>query len=241
MSFRILFWDIETTPVLGWVWGLYDQNLQYGDVEQDWHVICAAWQWLGEDEIQSVVANGKNDLPVIKKLHSLISSADAIVAHNGNRFDWGKFMARVIYHKLPPVDQPIMIDTLLQARRFKFTSNKLDDLGNILDLGRKLHVPKSKWIECAKGNKASIGEMVIYCEADIPPLVKLYERLRPYSKTSFNMNHYSNTPVCPKCLCPDIRQKGVRRTTVGMYQRYRCNGCQGWFQSTKRIRGIGLK
>ena len=33
---RILFFDIETAPMLGYMWSLWDQNLGLNQIKQDW-------------------------------------------------------------------------------------------------------------------------------------------------------------------------------------------------------------
>jgi hypothetical protein len=36
---KVLIYDIETAPILGYVWRLWDQNIGLNMIEQDWHVI----------------------------------------------------------------------------------------------------------------------------------------------------------------------------------------------------------
>ena len=221
---NILFYDIETSPVIAACWGLHDQNIPYQHVIQDWHIICAAWKWEG-GEIQSVACKGTDDLNVVKKLHSLISSADAIVAHNGDRFDWKKFMARVIHHGLEPIKQPIMIDTLKDARRFAFTSRKLDDLGESLKLGRKIDTERGLWVRAAQGEKKAIKALEDYCKGDIPPLEALYYKLRPYVPNKLNMGLYSDRPCCPSCGSEKMIVSKHRPAGRFMKTQWQCNDC----------------
>lgn len=235
---RILFWDIETSPIIAAVWGLYDQQIQYSSVLQDWHVICAAWKWDGDDQVHSITCTGKNDKHVIKKLHSLVSQSDAIVAHNGDNFDWKKLMARVIYHDLPPIPPPIMIDTLKQARKYGFTSRKLDDLGTFLDIGNKLHVERGLWVKATHGDKDAITALETYCRGDIEPLQKLYHKLRPYAPISFNMGHSSNGQCCPKCGSSNFIRRGVRKRKHSQVARFSCIDCRAWFCGKSTIKKV---
>ena len=180
---KVLYYDIETSKILAWVWGLYDQNLTYDDVVQDWHIICAAWKWEGESEVQSIAAKGKNDKAVVKKLHSLISSADVVVAHNGDQFDYKKLMARIIEMRLEPLPPLTVVDTLKMARMAAFTSRKLDDLASKLDLSRKIRNEPGLWQKASAGDQEAITKLEVYCRGDIPPLEDLYREIRPYSKT----------------------------------------------------------
>jgi hypothetical protein len=245
---RVLLYDLETSPIIAAVWGLYDQNIQYDSILQEWFIICASWKWLDEKQIKtaSILDNPKlwvedhtNDYPVVKALYDAISQADVIVAHNNNGFDWKKFMARVVYHKLPPIPSPLMVDTLKEARRFKFTSNKLDDLSTHLGLDRKIELKKGLWLKASQGDAKSIKELARYNKGDIPPLEDLYLRLRPYMTSHPNWNLHSNKPCCPKCGGTNYQSRGVQRYGVSMFQRYRCNDCGTWFRekhSLKRAR-----
>ena len=46
-EFKILLFDIETTPHTSYTWGKYDQNViafkEYGDL------LCYSYKWLGEE------------------------------------------------------------------------------------------------------------------------------------------------------------------------------------------------
>lgn len=232
----LLFWDVETAPIIAATWGLYDQNIPYQHVIQDWFILCAAWKWEG-GEVQSIACKGMDDRNVVKKLASLIGSADAIVAHNGDKFDHKKFMARLLHHDLPPVRQPILIDTLKMARKFAFTSRKLDDLGISLGTGRKLETERGLWVRAAQGDKKAVQALETYCRGDIPPLESLYYKLRPHVKIGYNQGLFKDRPCCPKCGGENMQSRGYRVTGLGKYQQWQCQSCFGWSHTAPRIKG----
>lgn len=247
---KILFYDIEVAPIIGATWGLYEQNLRYENVIQDSFIICASWQWDDHKRIHSAsvlddpkrwVADHADDYHVIKKLREVIGLADVIVGHNANNFDWKRFMARVVKHRLPPVSVPIMIDTLREARKFKFTSNKLDDLCRHLGLERKMKVNPEIWLKAAQGDYKAIKSMVAYNKDDIPPLITLYKRLRPYMTSHPNYNLHTNAPCCPKCGSSEYQSRGFYRTNVSVFRRYQCNDCAAWFRSGVSIKRSNLR
>lgn len=250
---QLLYWDIETAPAIAGVFGIYDQNIPYSHVIQDWFIICAAYRWQHKKKIESVSIlddakrfkkNPADDYHVVATLHNLISQADVIVAHNGNKFDWKKFMARVVFHGLPPIRKPVMIDTLLQSRQFAFTSRKLDDLGTHLGFANKLETERGLWIKAAQGCAASIRKMVTYCKGDIPPLVSLHERLRPYAGGAYmNMGHFSDAACCPYCGSHDFKRDGYRITRLAKVQRYECvaQGCGRRFTDGKAIKRVVMR
>lgn len=46
MAINRLFFDIETSPCLGWFWRPgYQTNLNYGNVIEDAKIICICYKW----------------------------------------------------------------------------------------------------------------------------------------------------------------------------------------------------
>lgn len=48
---RILFYDVETSPILGYTFGIYDTNVAH--VVRDTHLMSFAWKWSDEKTIHS--------------------------------------------------------------------------------------------------------------------------------------------------------------------------------------------
>ena len=94
---------------------------------------------------------------MIKEIHKLINEADAIITYNGKRFDMPTLNKEFLIHKLPPPSPYKDIDLINTARgKFKFASNKLDYIAQVLGIGMKTsHQGMPLWIECmAKNPKA---------------------------------------------------------------------------------------
>lgn len=242
---KVLFWDIETSPLLMASFTRYDLKVPYSMVLQDWFVICAAWKWQGKKTIHGAkITDDKkrfkkdytDDKYVIIQLSKIIEEADIIVAHNGDHFDWKKFTARLVFHNLPMVRRPIMIDTLKLSKEHLFTSNKLDDLGTHLKLGNKLPTALGLWKRAVMGDKKAIRAMFKYNKGDIPPLEALYKRLKPYTKTGLpNLNLWCKDESCPRCMSTHYHKKGLYRTTTQIYQEYQCQDCLHYFKGKKAV------
>ena len=177
----------------------------------------------------------ENDLSLITDLWALFNEADIVVAHNGVAFDTKKTYARFIHHRLPPPESVHEIDTKLVAKRyFKFDSNKLDDLGDYLGVGRKLQTGGFVlWKDCIDGNPKAWAKMCKYNKGDVDLLEKIYLCMRPYIKTHPNvalMNKKIHN--CPKCNSPKTQKRGFALTRVSRFQRWQCLSCGGWSQST---------
>jgi hypothetical protein len=232
---RILIFDIENSPLLSYNWGIWEQNAV--EVKEEWYILCFAYKWLGEKDVHIVSLpdfrgykqDKKNDYKVVKELWKLFDKADVLIAHNGNSFDIKKANARFLIHGLEPPTPYKSIDTLTIARKhFKLDSNKLDDLGQYLKLGRKLpHTGKHLWFGCMEGDPKSWDLMKRYNIQDVVLLEKVYLKLRGWdTNQQVNMNMVLNTiSCCPRCGAEHIIKAGFKYTATCIYQTYKCLNC----------------
>lgn len=239
---KILLFDIETAPNLAYVWGKYQQDVI--EFESEWYILCFAYKWL-DDKKTHVVSlpdfknykdNPEDDSALVKELHTLFDEADIIIAHNGDNFDLRKTNARFLYHGLTPPSPYKSIDTLKMARKyFKFNSNRLDDLGKILNLGEKNHTGGfSLWKGCLNGNKTSWKQMADYNKQDVVLLEKVYKALLPWIHNHPNRGLLEGKRVaCPNCSGSNVQRRGFNYTRVGKYQRWQCTDCGAWSQERK--------
>lgn len=239
---KILVYDLETSPFLIEAWGTYDTNALR--VLRESYILTFAWKWYGKGKPQCLglpdfdlyKSEPHNDRELVKKLHSLFSEADILLAHNGDRFDRRKANARFLKHGLTPPAPCQTIDTLKIARKhFQNPSNRLDELGKLLGVGRKVvHTGKHLWFDCIDGDSKAWKTMKKYNRQDVTLLENVYDKLRPWADTHPNLNAYA-LEGCPKCGSDSIQRRGVRVTGVSMYPRYTCNGCGTWFRGKDSI------
>jgi DNA polymerase elongation subunit (family B) len=232
---RIVLLDIETAPSLGWVWEKYETNVI--DFKRDWYVLSFAYKVMGEKKVQvrglidypGYKKDMENDEALINDLWKVFDEADIIIGHNGDRFDIRKSNSRFISHKLPPPSPYKTVDTLKIARRiFKFDSNKLDDLGRYLGVGRKLpHTGFHLWKGCMTGDPQSWKLMKKYNGHDIELLEKVYFLMRAWTPTHPNVN--KGEVACPKCGSIDVQKRGFSYTLLRQKQRFQCLSCRGWY------------
>lgn len=240
---KILIFDIESAPNLAYVWGKYDQNVIAYDTE--WYMLCYAAKWLGKRKIYTSKLNdyqsrfkkdATDDYAVVLSLWKMLDEADIVIAHNGKAFDVKKANARFLFHGLPPPSPFKQIDTLTEARKhFKFNSNKLDDLGNLLGLGRKIsHEGFPLWLKCMQGQKTAWNRMIAYNKQDILLLEKVYEKFKPYITNHPNIGLYQGkTFACPNCGSSHLQKRGFNRTKTNTFQRFQCQDCGAWSQNTR--------
>lgn len=230
---RVLLFDIETAPILGYVWRLWDQNIALNQIESDWHVLSWAAKWLDSDEViymdQRFAADIENDKAILRPIWKLLDQAEIVITHNGKDFDSRALNARFVIQGFKPPSSYRHIDTkLLAAKHFRFTSNKLEYLTDKLCTQyKKLKHTKfpgfELWRECLKGNVEAWNEMEKYNKHDVLALEELYRKLAPWD-TSVNFSVHMGEHVC-KCGSRELKQNGWYYSNVQKYRRYKCKLC----------------
>lgn len=225
---RILLFDLETAPILGYVWQLWKTNVI--ETVEDWYLLSVAWQWYGEDEIHFERKSKRkaDDRALTKTLWRLFDEADIVVAQNGDRFDLPKSTAKFIQHDLGLPSHYTSIDTLKMARKHGFSSKSLDNLCKRLGIGKKLaHQGKDTWLGCINEDDESWRVMEEYNRHDVQLLGEVWARLAPYSDVQPNMQHWTGAGTCvnPRCGGSRLVKRGFYRTHAAEYQRYQCLDC----------------
>lgn len=242
MTARVLLFDLETCPILGYAWQKYDTNLI--SIEQPFSILSFAYKWL-EDDIVSVKAlpdyksykpGRLDDSALMKDLWKLLDDADIVVAQNGDAFDVKKANARFLVNGMSPPSPYKTVDTLKVARKyFKLDSNRLDDLAKFLGLGGKTpHAGMALWFGCMEGDPAAWKMMKEYNAQDVILLEKVYLRLRPWFNHP-DVSLYDDLATterhstCPNCGSNHVHRRGTYVAKTRKYVRLNCQGCGAWF------------
>lgn len=245
---KIALIDIETAPSLGYVWGKWEQDVI--DFEKGWYILSFAVRWFGEkkttvyglDDFKTYKKDKENDVELVKKLWEVFDNADVIIAHNGDEFDIKKANARFVSHGMTPPSSYKTVDTKKVAKKyFRFDSNKLDDLGNYLGVGRKVQTGGFQlWRDCMVGVKAAWRKMKEYNGNDVDLLLSIYLKLRPWMSNHPNLNIFSGTTAsCPICNKGPLIRRGYGITLTGKRPRFQCKSCGGW--SSGKIERTGVE
>lgn len=233
---RVLLFDIETSPILGHVWGLWDNTLSLNQIKEDWFVLSWAAKWLGDSPSKVMYADQRkakrlnDDGKLLQGIWNLLDEADIVITQNGKKFDVKKLNARFIIHGFKPPKSFRHIDTLeLSKKNFAFTSNKLEYLTDKLckkwrKSGHKKFPGFELWKECLNNNMEAWREMESYNKLDVLALEELYGILIPWG--GFDFNSYSDS-LGIICVCgkDDFLKRGFVYTNRGKFQRYQCKAC----------------
>lgn len=235
---RVLLFDVETTPLLGYAYSRRETDLIM--VLEEKKIISFSWKWLGERQTHVLALpdfpgfkkDNRDNRALILKLHELISSADIVVAHNAN-FDDKMAASDFVTLGLPPTAPHKTICTLKVARaKFKFSSNKLDDLGQRLGLGRKVQTGGFKlWKACMDGDLKAYEKMKAYNRQDVILLEKIYLKMRPWMTNHPALKVREDTnknPPCPQCDERKLQNRGFNISRSGRTPRLQCVACGHW-------------
>jgi hypothetical protein len=235
---KILFLDLETSPILAHVWGLWDQNVSIGQIAKSTEVICFGARWYGEKKVlfKSVHHHGKQEM--LNEMHRVMDEADIVIGWNSASFD-SKHMKREMIEAgmLPPSPYKDLDLMRVVKSQFKFPSNKLDYVAQTLGVGSKVkHSGFDLWLKCMAGDNKAWQEMKKYQIQDVDLLVDLYEKLKPWIKNHPHAALYDGVEDgCSNCASTDLQRRGFSRTTTSTYQRFQCNSCGKWMRGSKSI------
>lgn len=241
---KVLFLDIETAPKVAYVWEFFKQNVSPSQVVSHGHLLCAAWKWLGDEEVsfeRTNLFNIEDDRKLVLCLRNLLDECHLVVAHNARKFDLPMINARCLVYGIAPPSPYKVVDTLAVAKKnFRFPSNKLEYLATVLGCGEKLlhnnYPGFSLWKECMDGNLFAWSDMRRYNMNDVTVLEALYNKMRGWVDVHPNIPATTGDKglACPKCGSHHIQKRGFTTTLLGSYQRYVCNDCRGWSRSRKK-------
>lgn len=234
---RILALDLETSPNVAHVWGLWQQNVSIKQLLESTEVICWGARWVGEDEVMfaSVYHDGKKEM--LDQVWALVNEADAVMGWNSKGFDSKHLNREFLENGLMPPSPYLDLDLMLAVKAaFRFPSNKLDYVAQKLGVGAKVqHSGHELWIRCLANDPDAWAEMKLYQIQDVDLLIDLYPKLLPWIKGHPNMGLYSGElSVCPNCGSHKLTAAGFARTGASTFRKYVCEDCGKWSRDAKR-------
>lgn len=234
---RVLLYDVEIFPGLGYTWGRYEQTVI--KFERETMVCSVAWKWLGSKQTFCRILP---DYPtyrrrpfdnrmLIREFSRELAKADITIAHNGDRYDDRVVNGDMWKLGIRPTRPRFTIDTLkIARRRFRLSSNRLSDLAEMLGVGKKISHPGFEmWDGCMKGDRASWRLMRKYNKHDVDPLLEgVYEKMRPWISNHPDLSNWTRIRSCPACESKRQESRGWHYTQQGRRPRYMCRDCGKW-------------
>lgn len=243
---RTLVFDIETAPIVAYVWDRHDQNIGINQIKSDWYVLGWAAKWLGDPPSRVIYKDQRNaknladDRALLLPLWKLLDEADIVITQNGQNFDSPKLNARFIMHGMNPPSPYRHIDTYRIVRRVaKFTANSLEYLTDKLCVKYKKLLHKNfpgmeLWKQCLAGNKKAWAEMKRYNIHDVLATEELYTKIRAWAPESMPNIHIGDKErKCRVCGHREfMHRRGTGYSQKRAYYKYQCRpemgGCGAW-------------
>lgn len=212
-------------------------------------ILCFGYKWLGEKTTHVLTvdqypgwfskAGSINDKGILQAALAIMQDADLLVGHFASVFDRRFLQGRCAIHGLIPPPPTKLRDTCMIARSaFNFSSNRLENLVNVLRLPHKKYHKESPdewpgwWFRAMSGDKTAIKAMAKYCKQDVEALESLYLALRPYDSPHPRM--VADRTKCGVCGSA-VQYRGIALVGQLKYRRFQCTQCGKWDRERRAI------
>lgn len=237
---KVLFYDIETTPLKAWIWRCGKQVVRHGQLVNEnsqYDIICIGYEFLHGNK-KGVLAwdyEKQCSKKMIKEFTKLCDEADIIIGKNNKRFDDKHVNTLRMIHGLD--GRPDLLkkvdDLETQVRRhFYLPSYGLDYISNLAGLGGKDSMCMQDWIDIVEKNKngkKSFKKMIKYCAKDVHDTKLIWKYCEKHIEPKLNVSALNHNHSCKVCGSLDIRKNGVyTSSTGGVFQQYYCNSHKGY-------------
>ena len=227
-----LFFDIETSYCQGWFWRTgWDISISNNQILKPSAIICICYKWEGESKVHSLTWNNGDDRQMILEFIDILNDAEETITHNGDKFDIRWFRTRCLMHGVRSMPSITSTDTLKIARqKFVLSSNKLNDIGELLGLGGKMDTGGIQlWHDIIQdNNQTSLNKMVKYCKRDVELLEEVYNSIKGFCtlKTHAGIKLGLGACSCPSCASPEYSVSKHRVTASGIKKvQLQCKSC----------------
>lgn len=244
---KILLFDIETSMLKAYTYGLFKQNIPIENIIEHPRMIAFSAKWYGKRGTKFYSEYHHSRKEMLDAMHELLDEADVVVGWNSRRFDvkWvnSEFMAEG-YTPPSPFKQ---IDLMAEVKRnARWVSNKLDYVSErLLNEGKIPYSMSEMWRIVNNPDtpenvvKREWNKMRRYAIRDTNLVEPLLTKLLPWIRMPHPVR--SGEGLCRACGSENLVRRGHALTLQGRYQRYRCEDCGKWMQGTARIPETNLR
>lgn len=239
---KILLIDIETSPNVADVWGLWNNNVSLNQLRESTRMICFAAKWYGRPGTMFFSEHEDGPSAMVAAAHELLDEADVVMHYNGKKFDVPHLYREFLLAGLTPPSPFKQIDLCnVVKKQFRFPSNKLQYVSTALGLAGKVsHEGHELWVKCMAGDPDAWARMEKYNRQDVVLLEEVYEILLPWIPGHPHRHLYGGGG-CPTCGHFDVQIDGVYHTSLSTFTQYHCPACGSWFRGSRRLGGVDIQ
>lgn len=235
---RICIIDIETSPGIAQVWGLFKQNISINQLQEATKVISFAAKWKGKREVMFFSEFHDGRKRMLEAAHRILSEADVVVHYNGSSFDIKHLNREFWLMNMKPPAPFMEVDLLKTVKRhFRFMSNKLQHVCDQKGFGSKFDTGGHElWAKCMLGDRNAWSRMREYNKHDVVLTESLYDSILPWidNHPHVGLIAKSGKDICNRCGSRNLQYRGFAQTRSSIYRRFQCGSCGGWGKSSSR-------
>lgn len=219
------------------------------------------YRWFHEDETKFLSLDQyDSEESFIKAVYEVLSQADIMIAHFGDRFDKKYLQSKMLITLDKGLQHLKSVDTCRIAKQYLYlASNSLKGLAKTLGVKCKTELPWSYWQQMeqyqyffipgqehkGKYDRKLWDDMIEYCINDVDVLYECTMRLSPYIPSTAalsialfdkgNLKQKDNKYICHNINCKGraLKKHSTRSvlTTNCFYNRYQCLKCGTVYRS----------
>ena len=235
---RVLFYDIETSPIKAWVWRVGKQVIRHHQLDDEYNlsgIICVGYKWNDRNPAKVIGwdYSEQDSERVIERFDKIAEKADIVIGKNSDRFDVKHLNTQRMIAGLPGLPNWLnnTDDVERQFRKnFYFPSYSLDYLSKTLLKNKgKNDMRFDDWINIVnQKSRSSYRKMLDYCKKDVEDTAKLWNYANAHFKPKFNMATFNRDICCRTCGSNRIKKNGTRPRGKTTYQMFFCNNHGGY-------------
>ena len=237
---KILYYDIETTPLLAYIWRCGKQVVRHNQLAKSnkkYDIICITYCWNDGKPAKSLDWGylEQDSSKMIEKFDEIIREADITIGKNSDSFDVKHINTLRMLSGLPGMPEWSMYTDDLQKqmkKHFYLPSYSLDYFSELLGFGGKMKMEFSDWIHIVEQTRGEgrkrFAKMIEYGKKDVEDTRAIWEHCEKHFTPKFNANHLNKGMVCSNCGSENIRKNGTRYRGQTKYQHFYCNGHGGY-------------
>jgi DNA polymerase elongation subunit (family B) len=228
MAIRRLFFDIETSPNIGFFWQPgHKISIGHENIIHERAIICICYKWSDQNKVYHLQWDTKqSDKKMLIDFIKVANQADELVGHNGDNFDLKWIRTRCYFYDIDMMPSFKTIDTLKEARKgFRFNSNRLDYISKFGGSTGKIGTSFSLWKDIVlKKCDKSLRYMIKYCKKDVIELETVFNKMNKYIKPKTSIA--DKIGDCPECGHTEMKFNGDRVSArLGQAVQLQCKNC----------------
>ncbi len=237
---KILFFDIETSPLQAWIWRPGKQVVRHGQLVENhdkYNIICITYCWNDGKPAKAFSwdYNTQDSSKMIAAFDKLVLRADVLIGKNSDSFDVKHINTQRMLAGLPGFPEWASYTDDLQKqmkKHFYLPSYTLDYFSHMLGLGGKIKMEMDDWIHIVNKTprlgRACFNKMIKYGKKDTEDTRAIWNHCVKHFTPKFKAVQTKSGIACISCGSDNMRVKVVRNSGDSKHQLFHCMEHDGY-------------